>query len=474
MTDRHVIALLRAGRADHRRRGALRPAARASRADQRSVARRPIRATRRARRGSSRPAPTASRSTRSMPRRSSSSPTQGTVDLQQVQLGFRDSDGNQWTARGTHGELAQDTGIVRARRRGARRRARCPGTKEPAEITTEHLTFDTTRRSSRRTIRSRSCWPDGSCRRTGMVANLKEQSRAVRIGRAWLFPAVSLCAARLRAALLRRAAPLALRPPRRPLPQRHSRSRSMRRPPRSTTRRNTLVFTQRRHHPGRHPCAGRSCPRHRPGDFANSRWTFEGNVHIDAEQQGNLRSDAAVVEFRTITSRAPPSPASRREFEQKRDRLDQVARGHADEIVYDVTAGTVRLTKDAWLSDGQNEISGPLLVYNIRAQRVQAATAPGTGSACTSHRSQAMHAAKPASPRSRPRTPPSHDGPQSHRPGQELQVAPGGARPVARARQRRGGGTARTQWRRQDHRLLHDRGTGARAMPVASTSATPT
>jgi lipopolysaccharide transport protein LptA len=43
-----------------------------------------------------------------------------------------------------------------------------------------------------------------------------------------------------------------------------------------------------------------------------------------------------------------------------------------------VNNGTVRLSKDAWLSDGQNEISGPLLVYDIRAQRIQAATSPGS------------------------------------------------------------------------------------------------
>jgi lipopolysaccharide transport protein LptA len=55
-----------------------------------------------------------------------------------------------------------------------------------------------------------------------------------------------------------------------------------------------------------------------------------------------------------------------------------MARGHADEIVYDVNEGTVRLTDNAWLTDGTNEISGPLLVYNIRAQRVQAATQSGT------------------------------------------------------------------------------------------------
>lgn len=114
-------------------------------------------------------------------------------------------------------------------------------------------------------------------------------------------------------------------------------------------------------------------------DFANSRWNFDGNVHIDAPEQGSLRSDAAVVEFRdnhiaraTITGK----PA---QFEQKRSDSDKVARGHADEIVYDVAAGTVRLRSDAWLSNGQNEITGPLLVYNMREQRVEAATAPGTG-----------------------------------------------------------------------------------------------
>ena len=47
--------------------------------------------------------------------------------------------------------------------------------------------------------------------------------------------------------------------------------------------------------------------------------------------------------------------------------------------MYDIGEGTVRLTDDAWLTDGQSEISGPLLVYDIRAQRVQAATQPNSG-----------------------------------------------------------------------------------------------
>ena len=113
-------------------------------------------------------------------------------------------------------------------------------------------------------------------------------------------------------------------------------------------------------------------------NFANSRWTFEGKVRIDAEQHGNLRSDQAAIEFRDNRIACAMITGKPAEFEQKRADSDQMARGRADEIVYDLNDGTVRLTNEAWLTDGQNEISGPLLVYNIREQRVQAAAAPGT------------------------------------------------------------------------------------------------
>jgi lipopolysaccharide transport protein LptA len=157
-------------------------------------------------------------------------------------------------------------------------------------------------------------------------------------------------------------------------------------------------------------------------NFANSRWDFEGNVRIDAEQHGNLRSDQAVVEFKdnhiaraTITGK----PA---EFEQKRAN-DQIARGHADEILYDVNDGTVKLTDEAWLSDGQTEISGPLLIYNIRAQQIQAAAAPNAaaGSDQRVHISIAPHAAGTGKPdASKPEAPkpeaPKPEAPKSDAP----------------------------------------------------------
>ena len=105
-------------------------------------------------------------------------------------------------------------------------------------------------------------------------------------------------------------------------------------------------------------------------NFANSRWNFDGNVRIDAEQHGNLRSDQAVVEFKDNHIARAIITGKPAEFEQKRANSDAVARGHADEILYDLNDGTVKLTDDAWLSDGQNEISGPLIVYNIREQHI--------------------------------------------------------------------------------------------------------
>jgi len=112
-------------------------------------------------------------------------------------------------------------------------------------------------------------------------------------------------------------------------------------------------------------------------NFKTGVWTFSGDVRIHVEKRGNLRSDQAVVDFKdsqivkaTITGK----PA---QFEQQRAASDQLARGHAGQIVYEPVDGVVRLSNDAWLSDGRNEIRGPLLVYNIRQQHVEAVAQPG-------------------------------------------------------------------------------------------------
>jgi lipopolysaccharide export system protein LptA len=104
-------------------------------------------------------------------------------------------------------------------------------------------------------------------------------------------------------------------------------------------------------------------------DFKESRWLFKGSVRITVPG-GSLDSDEARIAFAAnliSTAEITGAPAN---FEQKRDK--GVARGHARRIVYQPSAGTLRLTEDAWLSDGNNEISGQTLVYNMRDQRVLA------------------------------------------------------------------------------------------------------
>jgi LPS export ABC transporter protein LptC len=69
-------------------------------------------------------------------------PDEGTVDMQQVKLGFRDAAGNDWTARAAHGAMGQDTGVIELD--GAVHvTGIVPGSQDTTDITSEHLSFDT-------------------------------------------------------------------------------------------------------------------------------------------------------------------------------------------------------------------------------------------------------------------------------------------------------------------------------------------
>jgi lipopolysaccharide transport protein LptA len=112
-------------------------------------------------------------------------------------------------------------------------------------------------------------------------------------------------------------------------------------------------------------------------NFKTGVWTFSGDVRVHVEKRGNLRSDQAVVDFKDsqiVKATVTGKPAL---FEQQRAASDQLARGHAGVIIYEPAEGVVRLSNDAWISDGRNEIRGPLLVYNIRQQHVEAVQQPG-------------------------------------------------------------------------------------------------
>jgi lipopolysaccharide transport protein LptA len=106
-------------------------------------------------------------------------------------------------------------------------------------------------------------------------------------------------------------------------------------------------------------------------DFENSHWVFHGSVKITMDQ-GQLTSDEADITFaKKLLSKAVVNgkPAA---FEQRIAKTGKLAQGRANTIDYDVTKGVVHLSKNAWLSDGQNEIRGESLKYNVLAQNIVA------------------------------------------------------------------------------------------------------
>jgi lipopolysaccharide export system protein LptA len=106
-------------------------------------------------------------------------------------------------------------------------------------------------------------------------------------------------------------------------------------------------------------------------DFDNSRWVFRGNVKITMDQ-GQLTSDEAEITFaKKLLSKAIVNgkPAA---FEQRIAKSGKLAQGRAESIDYDVLKGVVHFSKNAWLSDGQNEIHGESLKYNVLAQNIVA------------------------------------------------------------------------------------------------------
>jgi lipopolysaccharide transport protein LptA len=110
-------------------------------------------------------------------------------------------------------------------------------------------------------------------------------------------------------------------------------------------------------------------------DFQNSRWIFTGDVHLSSEYRGKLDSDEAVVDFRDNQIQSAVATGHPAQFEQTDSTTGVLARGHADNIQYAVAAGTIRLTMDAWLKYGDNdEITAPVLVYNIKEQKLEGAS----------------------------------------------------------------------------------------------------
>lgn len=101
--------------------------------------------------------------------------------------------------------------------------------------------------------------------------------------------------------------------------------------------------------------------------FDDSVWVFKGAVKVTMEG-GSLNADEAQVTFldkvlsKTVVTGRPAT------FQQKIPKSDKTATGHADSIDYDVAKGLVKLNRDAYLDNGQMEVHGETLKYDIARQ----------------------------------------------------------------------------------------------------------
>jgi lipopolysaccharide transport protein LptA len=108
-------------------------------------------------------------------------------------------------------------------------------------------------------------------------------------------------------------------------------------------------------------------------DAKSSRWVFTGKVHVRAESQGDLHADRGVVEIANgvlASALVTGAPAT---FEQTHSTTGRLIKGHAATIDYQVGAGTVKLSGEAFLSDDQNanDMHSPSITYNVRTRRIE-------------------------------------------------------------------------------------------------------
>lgn len=123
-------------------------------------------------------------------------------------------------------------------------------------------------------------------------------------------------------------------------------------------------------------------------DSKNSNWVLTGHVELTLPQ-GHLSADRAtmqIVNNRITLMTAQGSPA---QFESSGDASApntpksgvaaaiKHARGHANEIIYNLEHGELQLNGDSWLSNGCNEISSQHISYDLSSQKVHAETNAG-------------------------------------------------------------------------------------------------
>ena len=106
-------------------------------------------------------------------------------------------------------------------------------------------------------------------------------------------------------------------------------------------------------------------------ELEDSTWHFSGNVVIDVNT-GRIECDSAELlfdEFRLKQAIVTGSPAI---YTLQRQDSDEVTRAESGRLAYDVDQGIIEFSEQATITEGGNQISSNVLVYNILEQRINA------------------------------------------------------------------------------------------------------
>lgn len=104
-------------------------------------------------------------------------------------------------------------------------------------------------------------------------------------------------------------------------------------------------------------------------DFDRSEWRFDGNVRISVGSTNIVASSADLTfeAHKLVVVNLHGNPA---EFEDLSDSRMQPIRGSANLLSYHKEDNTLRMTKEARLSEGSNDISGCDLIYNLDQEKL--------------------------------------------------------------------------------------------------------
>ncbi len=106
-------------------------------------------------------------------------------------------------------------------------------------------------------------------------------------------------------------------------------------------------------------------------DFADSVWRFAGNVVIDVDN-GHIECASADLQFsdhKLMFATIHGEPAT---FEMHRPGSDDVTRGQAERLEYDLTNRIIEFSGNAKFSESGNQIASSFIAYNIAQQRINA------------------------------------------------------------------------------------------------------